>query len=166
MKRLFILAALALACSAQPARAQGGGKTAKAEREILALNREWAGAMVRGDRAALERIFSDDLFVTASNGTVRGKEGELNDTAGGDTSVKTYFFNTEDVRVRVYGDAAVLTGQAKWRINVGGRDIDNERRYTCVYAREKGRWRMVAMQLTRIAPPQQPQQKPVQPPRP
>jgi ketosteroid isomerase-like protein len=167
MKRLFILAALALACSAQTARAQGGGKTAKAEREILALNREWASAMVRGDRAALERIFSDDLIVTASNGTVRGKEGELNDTAGGDTSVKTYFFNTEDVRVRVYGGAAVLTGHAKWRINVGGRDVDHERRYTCVYAREKARWRMVAMQLTRIVPPpQQPQQKLPQPPQP
>ena len=50
--------------------------------------------------------------------------------------------------MRVYGSAAVLTGHAKWRINFKGRDIDNERRYTCVYARERGRWRMVAMQLT------------------
>jgi ketosteroid isomerase-like protein len=94
MKRLLTLAALALACCATTASAQGGAKAGKAKREILALNRAWADAMVRGDRAALERIFSDDLFVTASNGTVRGKEGELDDTAGGDTSVKTYFFNT------------------------------------------------------------------------
>ena len=152
MKRLLILAALALACLTT-VQAQESGKQGKAEREILALNREWADAMVRGDRAKLERIFSDDLVVTASNGTVRDKQGELNDSAGGDTSIKTYFFNTEDVRVRVYDDAAVLTGHAKWRINIGGKDIDHERRYTCVYVKEKGRWRMVAMQLTRIAPP-------------
>lgn len=154
MKRGLIAAALALVASlASASPAQNRGRAGKAEREILALNREWADAMVRGDRAALERIFSDDLFVTASNGTVRGREGELNDTAGGDADVKTYFFNTEDLRVRVYGGAAVLTGHAKWRINYKGRDVDHERRYTCVYARERGRWRMVAMQLTRIQPP-------------
>jgi ketosteroid isomerase-like protein len=166
MKRLLIAAAFTLACSVQPAQAQDRGKAGKAEGEILALNREWASAMVRGDRAALERIFSDDLIVTSGDGTLRDKKGEMGD---GGAEIKTYFFNTEDVRVRVYEGAAVLTGHAKWRINVGGRDIDHERRYTCVYAREKGRWRMVAMQLTRIAPPppQQPKPpQPVQPPRP
>lgn len=153
MWRVLIAAALALAASL-PAAAQSRGRQTKAEREILALDREWADAMVRGDRAALERIFSDDLIVTSGNGTVRGKEGELGDTAGA-TDIKTYFFNTEDLRVRVYGGAAVLTGRAKWRINYQGRDIDNERRYTCVYAKERGRWRMVAMQLTRIQPPRE-----------
>ena len=152
MKRLLIAAACVLACLTA-AHAQDSRKTSKTEREILALNREWADAIVRSDRAALERIFSDDIIVVAGNGTVRNKEGELNDSAGGDPSVKTYFFNTEDVRVRVYDGAAVLTGHAKWRINAGGRDIDNERRYICAYAKEKGRWRMVAMQLTRIATP-------------
>ena len=154
MKKILILAALAFA-TLQPCavNAQSQSKTGKAEQEILSLNREWADAMVRGDRATLERIFSDDMIVTASNGSVRGKQGELGDASGGDSSIKTYFFNTEDVRVRVYKDAAVLTGHAKWRINVQGRDVDHERRYTCVYAKEKGRWRMVAMQLTHIAPP-------------
>ena len=154
MTRALLLAAFLLgAPAAREAAAQSTARPGKAEREILALNREWADAMVRGDRAALERIFSDELIVTSGNGTVRGKEGELGDTTGA-SDIKTYFFNTEDLRVRVYGRAAVLTGHAKWRINYRGRDIDNERRYTCVYAKEHGRWRMVAMQLTRIQPPQ------------
>ncbi len=157
MKKLFIVAAFALACSAQAARAQSRPGTGKAEREILALDREWADAMVRGDRAALERIFSDDLIVTSGDGTLRDKRGEMGD---GGPEIKTYFFHTDDLRVRVYGRAAVLTGRAKWRINIQGRDVDHERRYTCVYARERGRWRMVAMQLTRVAPPPQPQPRP------
>jgi ketosteroid isomerase-like protein len=151
MKRVLIAAALALAASL-PAPAQSRGKQSRAEREILALNREWADAMVRGDRAALERIFSDDLIVTSGDGTLRDKEGEIGD---GGSEIKTYFFNTEDLRVRVYKGAAVVTGHAKWRINYKGRDIDNERRYTCVYARERGRWRMVAMHLTRVQSPKQ-----------
>jgi len=121
------------------------------EKQILTLNREWADAMVRGDTAALERIFSDDLIVTSGSGAVRGKAGELEDTKTA-PELKTYFFNTEDVRVRVYSDAALVTGLAKWRINYKGKDIDNERRFTSVYAKEKGRWRMTALQLTRIAP--------------
>lgn len=149
MKRLLILASLALACFVQSAQAQDG-KRGKAEGEVLALNRGWADAMVRGDRAALERIFSDDLIVTSGDGTLRDKKGEMGD---GGSEIKTYFFNTEDLRVRVYGGAAVVTGHAKWRINYKGRDVDNERRYTCVYAKKNGRWRMVAMQLTRIPPP-------------
>ncbi len=150
MKRILIAAALALAASL-PAAAQSRGKQGEAEREILSLNREWADAMVRGDRAALERIFSDDLIVTSGDGTLRDKKGELGD---GGPEIKTYFFNTDDLRVRVYGGAAVITGRARWRINYKGRDIDNERRYTCVYAKERGRWRMVAMHLTRVAAPQ------------
>jgi len=151
MKRILIAAVLALAASSPPAAAQGRGKQGEAEREIRALNREWADAMVRGDRAALERIFSDDLVVTSGDGTLRDKKGEMGD---GGPEIKTYFFNTDDLRVRVYGGAAVITGRARWRINYKGRDIDHERRYTCVYARERGRWRMVAMQLTRVAAPQ------------
>ena len=152
MKIFLILAALALA-AALPAAAQSQAKPGKAEREILALNREWADAMVRGDRAALERIFSDDLIVTSGSGELRDKKGELGDT--GDPQVKTYFFNTEDLRVRVYGGAGFITGHAKWRINYQGRDVDNERRFTCVYARERGRWRMVAMHISRIQPRKQ-----------
>ena len=158
MKRLLIVAALALACSASAASAQGRARPGRAEREILALNREWADAMVRGDREALGRIFSDDLIVTAGDGTLRDKKGEMGD---GGPEIKTYFFDTGDLRVRVYGGAAVVTGHARWRINYRGRDVDNERRYTCVYARERGRWRMVAMQLTRVPPPE-----PVTPPQP
>ncbi len=146
MRRVVLLAALLL-LAAPGASAQSPGKAGKAEREILALNREWADAMVRGDRAALDRIFSDDLIVTSGDGALRDKKGEMGD---GGPDIKTYFFNTEDLRVRVYKEAAVVTGHAKWRINYKGRDIDNERRYTCVYAREKGRWRMVALQVTRL----------------
>jgi ketosteroid isomerase-like protein len=157
MHRLSLMFAIILVAAALSAPAQtknGGARPGKVERQIIALDKEWADAMVRGDMAALDRLFSDDLIVTTSNGTVRGKAEELNDVKPS-PDLKTYFFNTEDVRVRIYDDAAVVTGRAKWRINYQGRDIDHERRYTSVYAKQKGRWRMVALQLTRPAPPRQ-----------
>lgn len=150
MKRIITATAAALLLFAA-ALGQGreAGRLSRDEQGVLAANREWADAMVRGDAAALERLFHDELVVTSGNGTVRGKAGELKD-AGPSADIKTYFFNTEDVRVRVYDSAAVVTGHAKWRINYKGRDVDNERRYTSVYVKEKGRWRMVALQVTRL----------------
>lgn len=120
----------------------------KAEQQIMALNREWADAIVRGDVAALDRLFADDMIVTSSSGEVRTKAQEMADLKPG-TEITTYFFNTDDVRVRVYKDAAVVTGMARWRVRHQGRDIDNERRYTSVYVKQQGRWRIVAQQLTR-----------------
>jgi ketosteroid isomerase-like protein len=150
----MLLLAFAVLISGQE---KSPSKTSKEGEQVIALDREWANAMVRGDMAKLDRIFSDDLFVTSGNGTVRGKAGELDDVRPS-PDIKTYFFNTDEIRVRVYKGAAVLTGRARWRINYKGRDIDNERRYMSVYAKEKGRWRMVALQLTRTPPPQPPLQ--------
>ena len=123
-------------------------KLGKAEQQIMALNQEWADAIVRGDVAALDRLFADDMIVTTSGGELRNKAQEMDELKPG-TEIKTYFFNTDDVRVRVYKDAAVVTGMARWRINYQGRDIDNQRRYTSVYVKQQGRWRIVAQQLTR-----------------
>jgi ketosteroid isomerase-like protein len=156
MKRVpASLAIIFLICVSSLAQSQNSKTVApgKIEQQILALNRAWADAMVRGDTATLDRLFDDDMIVTSGDGSIRDKAGELKDT-GPSEEIKTYFFNTEDVRVRVYGEAAVVTGRAKWRINYKGRDVDHERRYMSVYAKRNGRWRMVAMQITRIAQPQ------------
>jgi ketosteroid isomerase-like protein len=155
MRKLTRLIAIILVVSCSTLAQTQTNKPSKAEQQILALNRKWTDSMVNGNVAALERLFDDDLIVTAGNGKVRGKAGELEDVKP-TPDLKTYFFNTDDVRVRVYGDAAVVTGHAKWRINYKGKDIDNERRYMSVYAKRNGRWRMVALQMTRF-PQQQPQ---------
>lgn len=156
MKNPLFLIFLILLFSLSTATAQ---QTGKIERQILALTREWADALASVEVKAMENLFSDAFIVTSGIVAVLGKLEELEDVRP-NPDFKTYFFNTEDVRVRVYGEAAaVVTGHAKWRINYKGKDIDHERRYTSVYAREKSGWRMVALQITRIAPPAPAQQK-------
>jgi ketosteroid isomerase-like protein len=156
LKRTLIIAAIIIAfagmatAQSQDKKSEGAGK---AEQEVAALNRAWADAIARGDMAALDRLFASDMTVTSGNGTVRNKAQEMDDLRPS-ADIKTYFFNTDDVRVRVYGDAAVVTGHAKWRINLKGRDVDNERRYTLVFIKQQGGWQIVAQQLSRIAPPQ------------
>jgi ketosteroid isomerase-like protein len=51
----------------------------------------------------------------------------------------------EDVRVRVHGDTAVLTGRVTAKGRLGsGRDISGQYRYLRVFVRRDGQWRLAA----------------------
>ena len=57
-------------------------------------------------------------------------------------------FITEDMRVRIYRDAAVVTGRAKRGFKYRGQEVNQERRYTHVYVKRQGQWRIVAQQIS------------------
>ncbi len=68
-----------------------------------------------------------------------------------ETGSLTYqFIVTEDIQVRVYSDAAVVTGKIDMQNTVRG----TQRRYGCVhtgvYVQQDNRWQMVALQATRV----------------
>lgn len=123
---------------------------AKAEQQLLQLNQKWADAINKGDAAALDRLFADDIIVTAGNGAIRDKAGEIKDAAGAPDPEFSWTqpFATEDVRLRVYQDAAVVTDRAKWGFKYKGQEINNERRYTHTYVKLNGEWKIVAQQTS------------------
>ncbi len=120
------------------------------EQQVMAANRAWAEAITKGDAAALDQLFADDMIVTAGNGQIRDKAGEIKDAAGApDPDFSwTQPFTTEDVRVKIYKDAAVVTGRAKWGFKYKGQDANHDRRYTHLYVKQQGRWRIVAQQIS------------------
>ncbi|MBA4182684.1 MAG: nuclear transport factor 2 family protein [Acidobacteria bacterium] len=130
----------------------------KVEQQILVLDKEWADASLRSDASAFDRLFDENIVVTAGNGEVRNKAQEISDSIPKNPNNKVTSFVTEDVRVRVYGDAAVVTGLAKWTVSMGGREANSERRYMSVYGKRKGAWRMVALHVSR--PPGQQMRQP------
>lgn len=126
------------------------GKTSKMAQQVMELNIAWAEAITKGDAATLDSLFADDMIVTAGNGTLRDKAGEIKDAAGApDPEFQwTNPFTTTEVRVKVYGETAVVTGLAKWGFKYKGQQINNERRYTHTYVRQNGKWRIVAQQTS------------------
>lgn len=150
MKRILlsILVLLALSAASQAQDA----KTSKTGQEILRLNESWADAISHGDMKTLDALFADEMVVTSGSGMLRDKAGELNDLRPSPDSTPSPF-KTDDVRVRAYKDSAVLTGRAKWKFTYQGREIDNQIRYTHVYIKQRGAWRIVAQHVSRIAQP-------------
>jgi len=74
---------------------KNSGKMSKAEQQVMALNRAWADAINKGDAAALDRLFADDMIVTAGNGGIRSKAEEIKDAAGGGGTPDPDFISTQ-----------------------------------------------------------------------
>ena len=58
-----------------------------------------------------------------------------------------------DLRVRVYGNTAIVTGRAMQKGVENAKDYSGENRFTRVYVKKEGRWVSVALQVTLVAKP-------------
>ena len=120
------------------------------QQQLLAIENERVRALVANDFAALEQILADDLIYTHSTGVTESKAEYLGQLRSG--QLKYHAMDHESVTVRLYGAAAVLTGRTKVRSVSKGQELRNDLKFTIVYAKQKGRWRMVAWQSTRVSP--------------
>jgi ketosteroid isomerase-like protein len=153
MKQIPIIAILAMAMSSLSF-AQTGDKKAdpssKAEQEVVKASKEIIEALGRTDVAELDRLFADDYILTQSFGLTSKtqlmdayKSGRLKYTSASD----------KDLSVRVYGNTAVTTGILTLKGQNPNGDFTSNTRYTSVWVKQQGRWRLVAAQLSDI--PQQ-----------
>jgi uncharacterized protein (TIGR02246 family) len=131
-----------------PASAQ---TSVSAVEQVRALDAGWARSYAVHDTAYAKSLFADSIIVTATNGSVKNKEGELADIRPQSGLVMSYF-RTRDVRVDVHGNAAVVSGVAEWSFTFNGQPSTNTRRYTATYVRgEPLGWRMVALHIGRAS---------------
>ena len=114
---------------------------------VLATERRWADALVKGDVEALTRLYADDLVYVHSGGNVETKAEFLDRVRKGGLQYQK--LELVDPRVRVYGEAAVVNGAFDVRVIVNGQPMNHRVIYVHVYARKDGDWRLVAHQTTR-----------------
>ncbi len=112
------------------------------EQAIRKLDNERIQAQIHADAAALERIYADDFIGVGPSGTVRTKPQVISDFTSGD--LKFQSITTDDVRVRVYGNVAVETGRSTMNGQDKGNTVPHDTRFTRVWVKQEGRWRLVA----------------------
>ena len=101
---LTILFAVLFA-SAPLAKAQGSDAAAK----ILALENKWNLAYQQRDVAAMSSILADDFIITVEDGNTYSKSGYI--AHAGDTRTKVEVSELLDMKVRLHGNTAIVTGQ-------------------------------------------------------
>ena len=151
MKSLLYIVILLIAAPLSITQTKSGEATSASpsEREIIELEQERLKAFARDDKAAFEQLVTDDLTMTHSSGEVANK-AELMAVMRPSTPERPLpALSTEDVKVRVYGDAAVMTGRLVETARDGRRVVVLS--FTNTYIKQKGRWRMSAGQLTTLS---------------
>ena len=119
-----------------------------AEQEVLHLANAWATAELRGDAAFLERTLADDFIGIGPLGFLLTKQEWLARHQSGD--LKYDSFNLDEVKVRVYNDAAILTGRQAQNGAYRGTSITAQFRTTLVFVTQQGQWRLASLQLSPI----------------
>ena len=119
------------------------------EQELLHIEKELGDALVQGDTTKLDHILADEWEVIIPTGEVWTKETALKLVKTGTLAVESG--ENSDVKVRVYGDTAVVTGRSNSKGKYKGVDYSSDERWTDVFVKKDGRWQCVASHSTRIA---------------
>ena len=121
------------------------------EEQLKKLETDRAAAAVKGDVATLEMQTSDDYTFINLYGRMSDKSQMVNAFKTGQTKLTSN--EVSDMKVRVYGDTAVITGKADIKGTLGGKDVAGQIMFTRVYVKKGGQWQSVAFQQTRVAEP-------------
>ena len=121
------------------------------EQAIRQLDNERIQAQIGADAPALDRIYADDFIGVRPSGTVRTKPQVIADFTSG--SLKFQSITTDEVQVRVYENTAVETGLSTMVGQDKGKTVPRDTRFTRVWVKQQGHWRLVANHYSlRITP--------------
>ena len=105
-------------------------------------------AVAKKDVAGLGAVFSEDAVFTGPDGGVQTKAQLLGDLKSGALGIGSS--EISDMKVRVFGESAVVTYTTTDKGKYKGRDISGRYRWTDTFVRRGGKWQIVAGQGTPI----------------
>lgn len=117
-------------------------------KEIEALEMQWRNAVVGNNVSVMDHLLADDYIGISANGTVETKAQELAQSKAG--TIRIQSLDLSDLKVRVFGDTAVVTSRAQLTGVNGQSDISGNYRYTRVYNKRLGQWKIVSFEASRI----------------
>ncbi len=124
---------------------------ANVEEELKKLETDRAAAAVKGDVATLEKQTSDDYTFINLYGQMSDKSQMVDNFRTGRTKLTSN--EVSDMKVRVYGNTAVITGKADVAGTMAGKDTKGQIMFTRVYVKKGGSWQSVAFQQTLVPTP-------------
>ena len=114
----------------------------------MKVEKEFAKAIVKNDLEGIERLVAVDWIIV-------GPDGEIVERARFFEVIKSGAMThdameSEDFRIRVYADSAVVTGITRTKGKFMGQEFSTEERATDVFVKCDGRWQCVLTHLTRF----------------
>ena len=120
----------------------------EAEEELLKVEKEFAETIVNNDLEGLGRVVADDWIIIDPNGEIVDRARFFEIIKSG--SLTHEIMESDDLRVRIYGDSAVVTAVTRTKGKFMGQEFSTQERATDVFVKRDGRWRCVITHLTRF----------------
>lgn len=105
-------------------------------------------AMIDADMESLEGFLANDLTYTHTTGWIETKSEFMSTVESGSIDYMTV--TPRKIKVRIYGDIAVMTGLSRMQGAVGDKVVSFTIRFTDVSRRIGNSWQLVAWQSARI----------------
>ena len=114
------------------------------ERQIFNLEEELTQTEHRLDVQALDRIYADDIMVTAPVGICVDKPAVMEEVRSAAEKAVVGRYDKDDLKVRAFGDTAVSSYRMAAEATFEGREIKRQLCITNVWMRRNDTWQIVA----------------------
>jgi ketosteroid isomerase-like protein len=141
--RRFVLVAVILACASAVSAQMG-----KMEQQVIQAEKDRFAAMVKGDRAALEKLVADDVTYIHSTALLQNKAEFIASVLGGTIDYVSITPNEKEWKIRIEGNTAIVNGLAAVNVIDTGKDRKITIRFTTVQSNRGGAWQLRTWQST------------------
>jgi ketosteroid isomerase-like protein len=138
----IVLVFISLSATAERAVARQLEETIRRQADV------WDLAIVNKDRRAISDNMADSFMLIDSDGTVADKDQFIEGIVSEDLAISPY--EVGDFKIRIYGNAAIVTGTTDMHGTYKGKPFTSNYRYSDTYVNENGTWKVVHVQTTRI----------------
>ena len=115
-----------------------------AEEEVLSVEDDYAAAEVKRDEPALRRLIDENFVHNRSDGTTGSKD----DLIQGVLQTNMVGQTLRERTVLIEGEIALIFGTTDLRFKDPGKpEVLSSLRYTAIYIKRNGQWRMLALQM-------------------
>ena len=114
------------------------------EKEILRLEEELTQTEMRVDVQALDRIYANDIMVTAPIGICVDKPAVMTEIRSAAEKAVVGRYDKDDLKVRAFGDTAVSSYRMSAEATFEGVEIKRQLCITNVWMKRNGDWQIVA----------------------
>lgn len=118
------------------------------QEELLKIEKDFSLAVVANDAEAVGRFLADEWVMIDPDGGIIDKARFVAVMKSG--ALTHELMESDDIRVRIYGDTAIVTALTTTRGKYSGQAFTTQERATDVFVKHDGRWQCALSQLTKF----------------
>jgi ketosteroid isomerase-like protein len=111
------------------------------DQTLAKMEQDWVDAILKRDTATVDRILADDFVATLPDGRTQTKAPNIENLKSGAFTSAGMTIN--DVKVRTFGDTAVVTYGQSEKSQYQSKDISGRTLWTDVFVKRNGKWQIV-----------------------